>query len=827
MSVLFALIATVCSAVPGRIERIDLVHFSHTDYGYTDHPAVCREMQQRYLDIALDAIQATRGKTPAGRFAWTAETTVAVLDWWRSADAARRQAFLEAVRSGQLEVSALPLNNTPCLDRRQWSMMTHWLPDDLWRQFHPQAALQSDVNGFPRAGAMALLDRQIRYLFTSINEYCGGAPLARPSAFWWKMPDGRRMLVYLNYSYPAGYGFFEANDWRRGPVPRAGDSLYRPPHPGEVFAADEASVRRAHRLVCQRVGQLEKQGYAHRGLILSTTNRWRIDNDPPFPSLADFAATWSRLGLKPELHLTTVSGAMRRLEQEAGDQLPEHSGEWPDWWANGAVSSPREVAASRRAKRLLGAAESPLFGPLDARAAGTSRAVLEDLCLFDEHTWGASDSVGLPYDLDVQGQFVAKAAFAYRPMARAEWFLSQRLRSRLATAEEGLYVANPTDTPWSGWIEMRSTALREDYRSVEDPASGWAAALEFRPGYAPWVRPQSPSELSAQNTSETYADTSPRQTARFWLDRLPGRTLVRLRLSTKSVEEAAAGAKGPEIRVDRQGWPQSAQWPGMSKPLFEAGTGQLTAFRVGGFAARWKIPELYADHRPAKLDKFRRENLQETPATAAAPAEVRENRHTRLYVQTMCHPRLRWAERQLELWKSEPRARLTLRFYRTSLELPEALVASFTLPCADVLPRASCGGQPFVPFADQLPGTCRDYFAIDGCVGYTTGEGNWYWWSRDCPLVSFGSPAVFAFPGVPPRDAHRIHAQLFNNFWSTNFVADSSGVMEFRFDLAWSEKQAQGPSLGVMADALGLDPPVAIVPRSKPDPIVVERLFRP
>jgi hypothetical protein len=25
--------------------------------------------------------------------------------------------------------------------------MTHWLPEDLWQQFHPQAAVQDDVNG--------------------------------------------------------------------------------------------------------------------------------------------------------------------------------------------------------------------------------------------------------------------------------------------------------------------------------------------------------------------------------------------------------------------------------------------------------------------------------------------------------------------------------------------------------------------------------------------------------------------------------------------------------------------------------------------------------
>ena len=49
-----------------HIRQLDLIHFSHTDYGFTDHPAVCRDMQRRYLDIALDTALATR-RLPPGR----------------------------------------------------------------------------------------------------------------------------------------------------------------------------------------------------------------------------------------------------------------------------------------------------------------------------------------------------------------------------------------------------------------------------------------------------------------------------------------------------------------------------------------------------------------------------------------------------------------------------------------------------------------------------------------------------------------------------------------------------------------------------------------
>ena len=167
------------------------------------------------------------------------------------------------------------------------------------------------------------------------------------------------------------------------------------------------------------------------------TSMWRYDNDPPFPPISDFVAAWNQLGLQPRLRLVTVSQAMRTLEQVAGNTAPEYSGEWTDWWANGTASAPREVAASRFAKRYLEAAQSPVWGPLDLATQARIDALTRDLCLFDEHTWGSGMSVGQPYSLDAQGQFNEKARLAWRPMALAEWLLGQRARSRLSAAGRG------------------------------------------------------------------------------------------------------------------------------------------------------------------------------------------------------------------------------------------------------------------------------------------------------------------------------------------------------------------------------------------------------
>jgi hypothetical protein len=793
------------------IQEIQLVHFSHTDVGFTDHPSVCRELYRRYLDIAVDSILDTRRGAPDQRFYWTAEATMPVYDWWQSATPARQRQLLRAVRSGQLEIAALPFNNTPFMDAAQWQTALHWLPEELWRQVHPKTAIQNDVNGVPRAAAIALLDRGVRYLFTGINEDSGGVPFPRPSAFWWRMPDGRRMFVWLNIGYGSGFDFFEPGEWRRGPVPNAADATYRPPRAGDILRSDEKSLRTAHQICMERLRGLEKSGYGHPILTISITSQWRFDNDPPFPPLADFVGAWNKLGLKPRLRLTTVTDAMQQLEKVLGPSAPEYAGEWTDWWANGTACAPREVAASRAAKRSLAAAASPIWGPLSMPAQKTMNELYRELCLFDEHTWGSSLSVALPYSLDTQGQFNEKARLAFRPMAKAEWLLSQRVRTRLASEGQGLFLANASPAAFSGWVRMITTCLREPYKSLENAKTGERIKLEFEPGLEPWGRPQKPEDLTPEDISATFADNVPNKIARFWVEKLEGNSIQHLSLSVKPVTDRPADSVvSPIVKSDSQNWPISVVWPGMKTSLFLEAFGDFIAVKVNGFAPRSSL-------RPDKLE--------EVTAKAAADAVKRETDHSLVFTQMLQHPRLQWGTRVVELWKREPRARFTLRINRLSSAAPEIFYVVFPLPTGNVLPKMSNGGVPFIPFTDQLSGACRDYFAIDGWVEYATANGNWLWVSRDAPLMTIGSHATLSRRQSPPQDPNRLLAMIFNNFWYTNFAADEHGIMEFQFDLVWTDKAESAPA--ERASALLTEPKVLINPGLPENPIVQRDLFLP
>ena len=74
---------------------------------------------------------------------------------------------------------------------------------------------------------------------------------------------------------------------------------------------------------------------------------------------------------------------------------------------------------------------------------------------------------------------------------------------------------------------------------------------------------------------------------------------------------------------------------------------------------------------------------------------------------------------------------------------------------------------------------------------------------------------------------NRVLAMIFDNFWYTNFVCDSHGAMEFRFDLAWRSDFPASASVDDLARTLASEPQVLINPGLKEDPIVVKRLYEP
>jgi hypothetical protein len=169
---------------------------------------------------------------------------------------------------------------------------------------------------------------------------------------------------------------------------------------------------------------------------------------------------------------------------------------------------------------------------------------------------------------------------------------------------------------------------------------------------------------------------------------------------------------------------------------------------------------------------------------------------------------------------------LDVRFDRISSGDPEIYYLAFQLAAPKgLLPLLSEGGMPFVPFKEQIPGTCEDYFAIDGWAHYTTPEGHWLWVSRDAPVLSIGGTNVWTRLKEAPEHTNSLFSMVFNNTWATNFAANSNGVMDFQYDLAW--KNQMDADTGVLSESLVSDPVPLINPVPRENPFVMKDLFKP
>ncbi len=88
---------------------------------------------------------------------------------------------------------------------------------------------------------------------------------------------------------------------------------------------------------------------------------------------------------------------MREFEQRYGDKMPEFRGDFTPYWEDGAGSSARETALNRDSAERLVQAET-LFAMLRPAKYPAERFydAWRNVMLYDEHTWGAHDSITDP-----------------------------------------------------------------------------------------------------------------------------------------------------------------------------------------------------------------------------------------------------------------------------------------------------------------------------------------------------------------------------------------------------------------------------------------------
>lgn len=806
---------------PQRKWRVFLIHQSHLDIGYTDPQDRVLRNQAGFLDAAIDLAHQSCEWPDEARFRWNVETTWPLQHWLRTRPAGRRNAFMELVRNGVIEVCALPFT----MHTEAYSI------DELARQLEMAdrlraeygipitTAMQTDVPGATLGLLELLAAAQVRYLSVahnyagrSVPYRWGGQQLTRP--FRWRAPSGRQLLVWHTdtlhgsaYMEGNALGLAEGYERTAELLPEYLAALATRAYPYQGTETGWMSlppdVELTHRPYPFDVLHLRVQGEF-------------ADNAPPSLVPAEVARHWNEEWAYPQLRMATNREFFETVEAELGGRVETYQGDWTDWWADGIGSAARELALNREAQALAPVAQSThaLAGALDVppdptlpREGGGGtwwRNELDDcyaqMALFDEHTWGAANPWADGMDRTESGglQWQRKAGFALGAHDRAHALHeagAARLGRVLGCDKPAVAVFNPSAWTRTDLVEVFLPDELADEEQVQliDPGRGQPVAFEllsqahgrFRPR-GRWLRfvARDVPGLgyrrlllrggSASNPTEPSSEPLENEHYRLELDPAMGHvTSLRDRRSDREIFNCGGPFGFNQYVYDRY----------TSAPHFN----HLSS-RMGEAAGPWLLGS-----RTAASDGI-------------VTQRVRTPIGRRLTVR-LTGEGAAGIETTYELLHGVPRLDIRNRIQKLATSDKESVFFAFPFAIDQPVVSWEITGGVDTTSSPRVPGSARHMRAIRHWLTLEKGDLKVAWASGDAPLVQVGMLHLPYSPFPPTFEANEheggtVFSWAMNNIWDTNFPSQQGGETVFRYAVgsadatASSENRTEGGIAG-------------------------------
>ncbi len=756
------------------INSILLIHSSHTDLGYTDLPHRIIQRQVDYLHQAVDQVQ----QNP--RFIWTCETFQIVEAFWQLASPSQRETFLEAVRNGQMGLSANYLNftelATPGLLRRVAERVSRFAQEHA---LSIATAMTADINGLSWAYARALSENGVDNLFTCVHTHHGMFPLSYvPRAFDWDLGENHRLRVWSGFHYHLGNEL--------GLMPDAVIPSYTI---RDSFHAGETHRDLAERRIPALLQALEEQEYPF-DFVPIVISGLATDNGPPNADVLKEIDWWNDAhGDTVTIQMASPDTLFARMNAITVS-LPVYSGLWPDWWNDFSLGTPVSLSLFRQTLRR---GERVRLWDASRNHPELSEQLDDHLVRYAEHTFGHSATSTQPCDPLVRASIIQKEALAVSAMQTAE-----QLEDQLALEQGGwrysanrpasITVFNPFDCRFEGIasVEWDAALLPTNLSLVlTDTESNKNVSVQSAPGlrgeiyYFPVnLAPREYRTLSVDFCRETPSidfrirSTQPVDTSSdiFTMsDTACGEFFLQTR--QVRIEWDEGGIRSWVDRKNNRSLLDTASSIGPGTPVYEITPGadrsSLGRNRKGIGVQR----------------DYGRLNGVDMKAAGHLFTTVRLN-----YSVKGC----REYTLDLTAYHDHPRVDMTVNLHKTSTRDPEnlfialpfspGLEADFFL---DAMPE---GARPWL---DQIPGTGCDYYACnDGFVrihdGYAVAVG-----MPDTPMLQVGSlaaaPRLLAgMPELANRTLQSL-AWVMSNVWETNANIDLGGFYRFNYHILWSD----------------------------------------
>jgi hypothetical protein len=727
---------------PGKKWTLYLLPHSHTDIGYTDLQTRVAKNHMDYLDSVIDFCKATDDYPDEAKFRWNIEVSWSLQNYIKNRPEARVRELIDLLKSGRIELSVWYLQLSDCFSHEELIRAVLYAKE-LSRTygFPLQSAMNNDVTGFSWAVPQILSQVWVRYFTTGINEDRSRAPLRRPNPFYWQSPDGSKILHWNGEHYLfANYGLLIHEGYEKS-FPKVMDYL----------------------------GKLEARGDYPYDTIAFHISGYVTDNCPPKKELSDRVREWNNRWAYPKMRLATMGEFFTAFEKKYAKEIPTHKLGWPDFWTDGVASTSFETGINRQAHNELVSAEKWAFvASLMNKDFNFPQSEISEgytnTMLYDEHTWGAWNSISDPESEFARSQWTIKSSFAYtaREIARTVTNRSiQALSQNIAAAEKYAFaVFNPVSWERSDVVKITLPPPLRDKK-------GNFALIDKRTGGEVGF------QLLDQNTLVFLAQNVPSVGYTVYAiipDRTPAAGKPTARILENSMEN-----RFYKIMMD----PASG---GLSS-VVDKETGQELIDQKAPYSLNQYIYENPEGGRNAVNNmKKRPEFKRYSPVSATVAPGMNGAAVSSLIVKTKARqcPEIK---SEIILYEDLKRIDLINTLKKDETYESEAVYFAFPFGLADGKFKFEIADAEMAPETDQLPGTTRDWQTVQSWVEIAGGKQSIVWSPVEAPLVQFCDINTGKWLGKLDIANTRLFSYAMNNYWHTNFKAGQGGTFVFRYSL--------------------------------------------
>ncbi|MHC4095350.1 MAG: glycoside hydrolase family 38 N-terminal domain-containing protein [Planctomycetota bacterium] len=752
---------------PVRKWEVYFLPHSHVDIGYTHIQNEVEHMQWQFFEQAIELARQTADYPAEARFKWNVEVLWAVEGYLRQASAEKKEEFIEAIRKGWIGLDALYGSELTGLCRPEELFELTGFARRLAQRYGLKinSAMITDVPGYTWGLVPALAHSGVKYFSPGPNhiphlphqgdrigytlETWGDRP------FYWISPSKqKKLLVWM-----PGHGYSWFHGWIMGSIKKAG------PRP-----------------ILGYLKQLKDSGYPYDMVQLRYTISG--DNGPPDPDLPEFIKNWNSKYAYPKMIIETTSRMFEQFERRYGNNIPTVSGDFTPYWEDGAASSARETAINRNTTERLIQAQTlwAMLDPQNYPVADFNKA-WRNVVLYDEHTWGANNSISAPDGEFAQGLWKIKQARALDADAQSRELLKDALAGYQGRTSniKAVDVYNTTS-----WVRNDLVILPGDWTLIGELVKDTDGDI------VPAQR------LSSGELAFVARDVPPLGARRFIFHAGPPTKLGRTRAEGMKLTNSSLAVIVDEIT----GAINQLKCVTVSDNLVKnEGDGGLNNY--------FYVPGL--DQKDARRNGKVNITVKESGPLVAS-----------LLIQSDA-PGCNSLAREIRIVEGLDYVDIINTIDRKRIRTKEGVHFGFAFNVPEGVMRIDTPWAVVQPELDQIPGANKNYFCVGRWVDISNQDYGVTWAPVDAPLMEIGGMTAEDWHLDPSRPwikelvpSQTIYSYVMNNYWHTNYKADQEGITVFRYSIRPHRTYSQ-----TAAQHFGIErsQPLIAVPTNKNAPI--------